>query len=258
MKIKAIVTSFTLVALTSPVFAQSFLNPAEILSGKVTVKEIGRAKLDPKMKAQLFDYKSDCTSLSARPNGSLLDSKGRVVFDEGISGSLVTGDPQLDIILNLGKQAWQLIQENAPIVSTNLQTANALPQGIQCWNQLEKWQAIRAVDYQISFKNLLGGDVIRYVARVIYAYGGSYKGKGRYIANATVQNKEIMVRTTNVLNVDVQIPQVLNAGTTSNPNAAMQVTINVEAKNKFLPLIHHARSISFVLFGDGRPVQVIQ
>jgi hypothetical protein len=253
---KAVFTSLVIATFTTPVFAKSFVT-ANIPSGQVTIQEIGRGTLSPSLKAQLFSYDNDCSKQPAlNRNHTMSDEDGGVVFDDGVSGTIVTGDPRLDVILNLGKQAWQLIQANAPVVTTKLATAHALPQGIQCWNQLEKWQAIRSVDYKIVYKSWTNADAIVYVARVIYAYGGSYKGKGRYIANAAIQNKQIMVKATNVLNVDVEVANVLNVGSAENPVAVMQLNLNVEAKNKFLPLKHFANSVNFVLFGDGRPLQI--
>lgn len=273
MKLRAIVTSLTLVVVTSSAFAKSFgtdgnhfqthlASTAELNdlpNGVVTIEELGRPVISDEVKNTLFNRGNGCADSTVESVTRSSGTESGVTFNDGLSGgTITTGVPELDVILNMGKQAWQLIQENAPVVNTQLTTANALPAGIRCWNQLEKWQAIRSIDYQITFKSWLKTDAIRYTARVIYAYGGSYKGRGRYIANATVQNAELMVKSTNILNVAVQVPMVLNSGDSANPNATMQINIVIEAKNKFLPIVHHQRTVSFVLYGDGRPAKVIR
>jgi hypothetical protein len=262
MKLQIVLTSLVVATLASPAFARNSSSIA-LPNGTIEITQIGEEIDVPYNLGRFKNVSSDCSAQTvAETRGvalsSLLKSEGGgVVFDDGVSGNIQTGSLELDTILNLGKQAWKIIQNNAPVVETRLASANALPQGIQCWNQLERWQAIRSVDYQVAFKTVVGLDAVKYVARLTYVYGGSHKGKGRFIANAMVKNKEINVNWSNQLNVDVEIPTVVNAGTSENPVAVMQVNININNKNRFIPIKELGTSKSFLLFGDGRPVKVI-
>lgn len=261
MKFKLALTGILVATFTTPAFAK-YYQKIKVPEGTIIVEQIGETHYAPATTAKYLASSNNCSAQAMAetqgiPLGNVLKSGG-VVFDDGLSGNISTGDIELDMILNLGKQAWKLVHNNAPVVSTKLVSANALPQGVQCWTQLERWQGIVTADYQVSFKTVANKDAARYVARVTYAYGGSLNGKGRYIANASVQNKEVNVNWSNQLNVDVEIPQVLNGGSKENPVAVMQININVENKNRFIPLKHLATSVSFVVYGDGRPMHVLQ
>ena len=116
----------------------------------------------------------------------------------------------VDQIINIGKKIWEIVKANKPVVEVKTKTANALPKGIQCWDQLESWNFPKAETYKVVYKNLMGIEVVRFSFRVIFTYGGQYRGKGRYITNATIVPADVNVVWGYTFGANVNISQVVN------------------------------------------------
>jgi len=46
-------------------------------------------------------------------------------------------------VLKVGQVAWQIIEKNQPVIDVTPNSANALPKGVRCWQDLEGWQRPR-------------------------------------------------------------------------------------------------------------------
>lgn len=174
----------------------------------------------------------------------------------GRYSQVITGDLQIDAIINIGAKIFTLIKENAPIINANTHRANALPSGVDCWNQLEGWSVPRATTYRVTYKNLYGINVVDAVFQVIYSYGGRVNGVGRYLTNATVQYKKVDVKVGFIFNASVEIPQVMNLGTRKAPVAGMQLNLNWSIDSRPISLRKETNTATFFIAGDGRPTKL--
>ena len=159
-----------------------------------------------------------------------------------------------DQIVNTGKELWKFIEKNKPLVSAKTQTANALPAGLTCWTQLENWSAPRVLTISAVYKNPYGFKVVDMQYKLIYTPGGQVNGVGRYISNATIQYKKLNVLWGYNVSADVEIPQVVNLGTTNSPVAGMQMTVNWNIKTA---VKHIQQTDSYFVYADGRPVEAL-
>jgi hypothetical protein len=157
-------------------------------------------------------------------------------------------DISLDQIINIGKKIWEVIVANKPVVDVQTSTANALPKGIQCWDQLENWQFPKAQSYRIVYKNLMGVEVVRFTFRVIFTYGGQFNGTGHYITNATIIPAEVRVVWGYTFNAKVNVAKVVNLGSRRNPKAGLEMSMDWVVKN---PLIEDRKVSTFFLSGTG-------
>ena len=89
-------------------------------------------------------------------------------------------------IINAGQQLWKVIEDNKPVVHVETPVAHALPRGLSCWSDLERWQTPRTEGYEVAYENGFGKEVVKFRFRLQYTYGGRRKGHGRYLANVTV------------------------------------------------------------------------
>lgn len=160
-------------------------------------------------------------------------------------------DISLDQIINIGKKIWEIITANKPVVDVQTATANALPKGVQCWDQLENWQFPKAQSYRIVYKNLMGVEVVRFTFRVIFTYGGQFGGKGHYITNATIIPAEVRVVWGYNFNAKVNVAKVVNLGSRQDPKAGMEMNIDWVVKN---PLVEDRKVSNFFLSGTGEMV----
>lgn len=135
-------------------------------------------------------------------------------------------DMAVDKIINIGTKIWNVIEAGRPVSNYQRAQANALPEGARSWQQLENWQRPTSKVFGVTYKNLYGMEVVKFVYRVILLYGGSANGTGRYIGYASVEPVEINVAFMYSFNAAASVPSVYNMGTRAAPVAGMLLNMN--------------------------------
>lgn len=137
------------------------------------------------------------------------------------------GSSDLDIMDTLFK-IWQVVKDNKPVVTVNSQKfATALPEIAKTdWAKVSGWMTERNITVKNDYVNLYGMNVISLHYQVKLLYGGNVGGKGLYIAFAKVVPIKVDVAWGYTLNVDTDVPAVVNARTPENPLAVIHLNIN--------------------------------
>lgn len=147
-----------------------------------------------------------------------------------ITGGCGGGDATviLDSIINNGRKMWKIIEDNKPVVDIRAQYATALPEGVKGWASMGGWQPPKGVIYALTAKNVYGVTVINVRYQVLRTYGGSYKGKGKYLTAVTVEPLLVEVAWGYKYAMEASVPDtsIVNMGTTENPLAAMMVQLS--------------------------------
>ena len=133
----------------------------------------------------------------------------------------------LDQIINIGQKIWKIIVDNKPVVDVHNQYATALPKGATRWDSMGGWQAPKGTIYGLTAKNAYGITVINVRYQVLRTYGGSYKGKGKYLTAVTVEPLLVEVAWGYHYTMEAAVPDtsIVNVGTTENPVAAMMAQL---------------------------------
>lgn len=131
----------------------------------------------------------------------------------------------IDQIINIGKKIWEIIEKNKPVVDLKNDYATAVPEGITHWSQLERWNAPKTTLYRLAAKNAYGVETVGVTFAVIRTWGGSYKGKGKFLHGVTVEPLKVDVLWGYTLNMNATIPSVVNVGSSEDPIAAMTVKL---------------------------------
>jgi hypothetical protein len=155
----------------------------------------------------------------------------------------------IDQIINYGKQIWEVVVANKPVVNVNEMSANALPQGIDCWTGLSNWELPNSNAYEITYKNGFGMEVVKFKYRLFYTYGGQFEDTGAYLANVSVTPMSIDVAWGFKFDATADAEQVLNIGPLTNPIAGMELAMKWKVET---PLKISAQQIKFFVTGDGR------
>ncbi len=169
---------------------------------------------------------------AVKPPVEVLPGKAKKPKDPTPAPAPVVVDPLdeiniiVDKILNLGKKLWQVVEAGKPVVNFRSDVASALPAGSRCWLDLQGWNAPKSYTYGVTFENAFGVDVINFKYRVIYLYGGTVNGVGKYIGYTTMQPVALDVAWGYKFNAAASVPTVFNQGTRANPVAAMQLNMN--------------------------------
>lgn len=153
-----------------------------------------------------------------------------------------------DEITRIGRELWKIVVDNQPEVNARFQSASALPRGVTCWDVMDTWAAPSAKTFQVSMKNGWGVEVINFVYRIVYTYGGSYQGRGQYLSSVKVIPANLNVAWGFKINVNASIPQVFNGGTAADPIANMEVVVDWTVRN---PITFIQRSSVYHVSGDG-------
>ncbi len=154
----------------------------------------------------------------------------------------------VDKIINIGKKIWAIVDAGRPVVNIKVDTANALPAGIQCWDQLEGWQAPTSKLYEMAYENGFGAEVVSYNFRVSFISGGSYKGQGKYITLASVQPAKVDVAWGFRFDAVATVPMVFNQGSKADPLAGMQLAMNWQIRS---PIQEIQQAENFFVNGQG-------
>ena len=134
----------------------------------------------------------------------------------------------LDAIINNGRKMWKIIVDNKPVVDVRTQYATALPEGVKGWASMSGWQPPKGVICALTAKNVYGVTVLNVRYQVLRTYGGSYKGKGKYLTAVTVEPLLVEVAWGYKYTMEASVPDtsIVNVGTTENPLAAMMAQLS--------------------------------
>lgn len=163
-------------------------------------------------------------------------------------GTIIIGTIAIDAIVNIGKSIWTLIQAGKPQINLDMNVASAVPQGIQSWAELDSWKDPIAKLYKTQLytgnKRYLG-DVYY---RLVFTYGGHYRGIGNYLTNVTILPAQISVSYNKNFYAQTKVSEIVNHGTRANPIAGMTLDLiwGVESLTS-----KSMQSISLHVRGDG-------
>jgi len=157
----------------------------------------------------------------------------------------------LDRIVNLAEKVINIIKEGQPVVDISTNYANAIPQGITHWTQMQGWSSPEVKGYRITMKNLYGIKVADIVYQVHYTYGGNVGGKGHFLTGVTVEPVSVSTAWGYTLNMTAEVPDstIANVGSSADPIAAMQLQL----KYKVHTIIKDMQGKDiFYIRGDGQ------
>ncbi len=165
-------------------------------------------------------------------------------------GGAATGVEQW---ITLGLKVWDIIVKNKPVATVSSQRLSVLPAAQTDWSQIENWQGPVAKTYELTAKNGFGGTMVKHVYTIAYNYGGTYNGKGQYLANATIIPSNISVSWGYSLNSKVEVGQTVNTSTKDNPIPGVELQLHWSIDT----MLKHGEGVeSFFIKGDGSAHQV--
>ncbi len=171
------------------------------------------------------------------------------VIDANESTQLDQTSIAIDAIINIGQKIWTIVKDGQPVVSAQTQAASAMPDAIKSWTQLAGWQPSQSKTFKITYQNGFGMNVVDFSYRVIFTYGGSFKGQGRFLAGVTIIPAFVSVAWGYTFESSVAIPTIVNIGTQQNPISGMQMNVNWKVSTV---LFNEQQTSSYFVDGLGR------
>lgn len=208
---------------------------------QVVIEEVNDKNAEPFAGTDMGNF-ADCNG-----NGSVTGN-GNTTTPPSVEDPLGMLDIIVDQIINTGRKIWAIIDAGRPVVNMKVDVAHALPKGLMCWADLTNWKQPVSKTYRAQYVNGFGANVVDFSFRLNYIYGGSYKGQGQYIANASVAPVKLDVAWGFTFNANAEVPIVFNQGSSDQPLAGMQVNIKWSVDTA----IKHSESTEmFFAGGDG-------
>ena len=158
----------------------------------------------------------------------------------------------IEKLLALGKKIWKIVEAGRPVVQTAFApTVSVLPNVENpktAFDEMENWSMPKVKRYRVTYKNLLGMEVVAFTYGVYYKHGGTYKGAGRYLTGVNVDARDVKVSWGFEFNAASTVVAISNRGSSANPNTGLTVKINYLAKS----VLREIRSSeSFHVTGKG-------
>jgi hypothetical protein len=137
----------------------------------------------------------------------------------------------LNNIVNLGSNAWNLIQRGQPKVTFNPTFASAMPAAVTNWMQMQDCKQVTQ-DFQLTAPGAKPGKpALQMVVRVVLESHCTVAGKGLYLGSISVSDAGVTVGYGTNLEVALTIPTGGIVNASNNPDsplatALIQITYN--------------------------------
>lgn len=158
----------------------------------------------------------------------------------------------LDMIVNLANQTWEVIKANQPVVNVQFNFANALPRGLTDSSALAGFSDITSKSYRIRGTNGFGMTVYDVTMTAVHQYGGQYDGKGQYLESVAIVPSNVSVLWGYTVNYSVDKVSTTNGGTSENPIA--QLTLQAKFKVETVVQKNETNTV-FQFRGDSADVK---
>ena len=165
------------------------------------------------------------------------------------------GGGAVDTIVNLAKETWAIVKDNAPDATAETTYCQAMPEKAQLsWDELYGWKKSSdswSFQYKTKFYRLFGsGPTVDIDFQLEFLYGGrSDKVPGLFLNNYTVWCKSIDVPWGWTVNVDAKTAgKPFNSGTKDKPVGAIELRVSVKYGTK---LTSKSKAWAITCAGDG-------
>lgn len=155
------------------------------------------------------------------------------------------------VIQNLGKKVWTVISDNAPVANLQYDYATGLPQGVTSAAELNSFSDLNFETWAFKTTNMLGNALVNVEYTLVHQYGGSYQGRGKYLATVAIIPSKVDVSWGYKLDMKAVTVSSVNVGTAEEPVASVTLEMSYEIRD-FMQTI--ARRKLFQFRGDSAEI----
>lgn len=184
----------------------------------------------------------DVKRIPGEPGGpSTIDQAGKVI---GVARDLVA----------LGEDVYNLVIKGKPNINTDYAPISVVPrlngEPASILEETENWKMPRSQTYEIAYENAwpFNMEVVKFRYTVIYSYGGSYNGKGKYLTAVQIIPEQVSVLFGYDFRATMKLGGIVNHGTRENPVAGATLLLEHEVKTVVKA---NLETYAFQVLGDG-------
>lgn len=136
-------------------------------------------------------------------------------------------------IIALGEAVYELVRKGKPSNTTEYAPISVVPKDPTTKEyidpfMLEGFSIPEEKSYSAVIKNGLGKEVVRFDYTLIYSYGGSYNGTGKYLTNVIIVPKSVKTTHGWDFTATMKLSGIMNHGTKDDPIAGVMVTMKYQ------------------------------
>lgn len=221
--------------------------------------------------SQSFAAEMDLKNLSADERKALTIGSVEVTpleeFDKGtvelptpgtVAGDLNEISIIIDSILAIGKKIWPIIEAGRPVISDKLAPPVSIVPHLQDANagvlyEMENWSIPKSMSVRVSYKNLLGMEVVGFTYTVLFQYNGSYNNVGQYVTGLAVVASDIYTAWGFNFDANSELISIANVGTKYSPVASGNIKVSYKVTGK----LNEARTASVIYVDGSGRIQLI-
>lgn len=163
----------------------------------------------------------------------------------------------IDKLIAIGQKIIPTIKEGKSVVTSNPMAAvSVLPRTDNkdfVVHEMGNWSIPKTALFKVAYSNGFGSEVVQFTYAVTFQYGGTHKGKGKYLNGIRVSPKNINVTWGFDLDATSQLVAISNVGSEENVVAGASIEIVYTVKNW---MKHISTADGFFVDGRGQIYRV--
>lgn len=133
----------------------------------------------------------------------------------------------------LGEAIYDLVKKGKPTNTTDYAPISVVPRNSATKEHvdpfdLEGFSMPVEKNYTAKILNGLGREVVSFSYKVMYSYGGSYNGTGKYLTNVIIVPGSIRTTFGWDFNASMKLSGIMNHGSKENPIAGIMITVKYQ------------------------------
>jgi hypothetical protein len=134
-------------------------------------------------------------------------------------------------VVALGDAIYELLKKNAPVIRTDYAPISVVPRdpndksnAVDIWD-MEGFSMPVEKRYQTRITDKVGKEAVIFDYKLMYSYGGSYNGKGKFLTGITIVPGNIVAKRGWTVDSSMKLSGIMNHGTKDDPIAGAIITI---------------------------------
>lgn len=136
----------------------------------------------------------------------------------------------VDKLIAVGQKIYKIVASGKPELTMASNPVSVVPMDdkgkVVAPFLLENWEVPKSKKFRVTIENYMGIDVVDFEFMVIFSYGGSFAGAGKYITSAQVKPTYVDVTWGFTFDVNCSLQSIMNSGTKENPVAGALLMID--------------------------------
>ncbi len=208
---------------------------------KMQVSLVKKDLLGIELKEKMFQrsYEASLPQIPSQDGQpSPVDEAGKII---GVARDLVA----------LGEDIYNLVSKGKPNIATDYAPISVVPkidgQPADIL-ETENWKMPASYTYEVVYENTYGMDVVTFRYTVIYSYGGSFNGKGKYLTAVQIIPEQVHVLWGFDFTATMKLGGIANHGTRDNPIAGATLLLEHKVSNI---INSNLETYAFQVVGNG-------